>query len=90
MNKLNVLNIVLLIAVFITGISVITVQDQSRQNFAALDKAQKQEIKLNQEYARLKLEQARLANHKLIKIAAEKQNLSPPSAASTYMIERRK
>lgn len=90
MNKLNVLNIILLIAVFITGIAVITVQDQSRQNFTALDKAQKQEIKLNQEYARLKLEQARLANHKLIKIAAEKQNLSPPSSASTYMIERRK
>ena len=32
----------------------------------------KREIQLEQDYARLKLEQARLANHKLIKVAAEK------------------
>jgi cell division protein FtsL len=42
------------------------------------DKAQKREIQLEQDYARLKLEQARLANHKLIKVAAEKQHLLNP------------
>jgi len=55
-----------------------------------LDKAQKQEIKLDQDYARLKLDQARLANHKLIKVAAEKQRLKPPGADNTVMVERKK
>ena len=59
-------------------------------HFIALDKAQKQEIKLDQDYARLKLYQARLANHKLIKVAAEKQHLKPPGADNTVMVERKK
>lgn len=87
MNKLNV---ILLIAVFVSGIAVVTVQDQSRQHFIVLDKAQKQEIQLDQDYARLKLEQARLANHKLIKVAAERQHLQPPTAHNTVMVERGK
>ncbi|PSJ80386.1 cell division protein FtsL [Neisseria iguanae] len=86
MNKLNAL---LLIFVFATGLAVVTVQNQSRLYFIALDKAQKQQIKLDQDYARLKLEQARLANHKLIKVAAEKQNLQPPTSRNTVMVERR-
>ena len=64
MNKLNIL---LLVLVSVSAFAVVTVQDQSRLHFIALDKAQKQEIKLDQDYARLKLDQARLANHKLIK-----------------------
>lgn len=87
MNKLNTL---LLIAAFATGVAVVTVQNESRQRFMALDKAQKQQIKLDQDYARLKLEQARLANHKLIKVAAERQNLKPPTSYNTVMVERRK
>ncbi len=55
-----------------------------------LDKAQKQEIKLEQDYARLKLGQAKLSNHKLIKVAAEKQRLQPPSAHNTVMVEHGK
>ncbi|WP_416191393.1 cell division protein FtsL [Neisseria sp. CCUG12390] len=86
MNKLNT---ILLVAVFLTGMAVVTIQDKSRQHFIALDKAQKQQIKLEQDYARLKLEQARLANHKLIKVAAEKQNLQPPASGNTVMVERR-
>lgn len=86
MNKLNV---ILLMAALMSGFSVVSLQDQSRQYFIQLDKAQKEEIRLDQDYARLKLEQARLANHKLIKVAAEKQNLQPPGAHNTIMIERR-
>ncbi len=85
---MNKLNIILLLAALASGFSVVTVQDQSRLHFMALDKAQKQEIKLDQDYARLKLEQARLANHKLIKVAAEKQSLQPPTAHNTVMLER--
>ncbi|STZ76928.1 cell division protein FtsL [Bergeriella denitrificans] len=85
---MNKLNIILLLAAFASGFFVVTVQDQSRRYFIELDKAQKQEIQLDQDFARLKLEQARLANHKLIKVAAEKQRLRPPSAHNTIMVER--
>ncbi|MDO1509744.1 cell division protein FtsL [Neisseria sp. Dent CA1/247] len=84
MNKLNV---ILLVLALLSGLAVVTVQDQSRQYYISLDKAQKHEIQLDQDYARLKLEQAKLSNHKLIKEAAEKQKLQPPSAADTRMIE---
>ena len=56
MNKLNV---ILLVAASASGFAVVTVQDQARRNYMVLDKAQKQEIKLEQDYARLKLGQAR-------------------------------
>lgn len=85
---MNRLNVILLIAVLGSGLAVVNVQNQSKQYFIALDKAQKQEIRLEQDFARLKLEQARLANHKLIKVAAEKQSLHPPSAGDTFMVER--
>ena len=85
MNKLNV---ILLVAA--SGFAVVTVQDQARRNYMVLDKAQKQEIKLEQDYARLKLGQAKLSNHKLIKVAAEKQRLQPPSAHNTVMVEHGK
>ena len=87
MNKLNV---ILLVAASESGFAVVTVQDQARRNYMVLDKAQKQEIKLEQDYARLKLGQAKLSNHKLIKVAAEKQRLQPPSAHNTVMVEHGK
>ena len=83
MNKLNV---ILLVAASASGFVVVTVQDQARRNYMVLDKAQKQEIKLEQDYARLKLGQAKLSNHKLIKVAAEKQRLQPPSAHNTVKV----
>ena len=84
MNKLNVVLLVLSLA---SGLAVVTVQNQSRQYYIALDKAEKIKISLDQDYARLKLEQARLANHKLIKAAAEAQKLRAPSAENTQIIE---
>ena len=84
MNKLNVM---LLVLALLSGLAAVTVQDRSRQQFIALDKAEKQEIHLEQDYARLKLDQAKLANHQLIKAAAEKQNLRPPSALDTKLVE---
>ena len=80
MGKLNIL---LLVLVTVSAFAVVFKQNQ-------LDKAQKREIQLEQDYARLKLEQARLANHKLIKVAAEKQHLLPPGAHNTAMLERKK
>ena len=87
MGKLNIL---LLVLVPVSAFAVVFMQNQSRLHFIELDKAQKREIQLEQDYARLKLEQARLANHKLIKVAAEKQHLLPPGAHNTAMLERKK
>lgn len=87
---MNKLNIFLLLAAVASGFGVVAMQDRSRLRFIELDKAQKEEIRLDQDYARLKLEQAKLSNHKLIKAAAEKQNLQPPAAQNTIMVERKK
>ncbi len=84
MNKLNV---ILLVAALLSGLAVVTVQDQSRQYYISLDKAEKQEVQLEQDYARLKLDQAKLSNHQLIKSAAERQNLHPPAMTETRMIQ---
>ena len=77
----------LLVLALLSGLAAVTVQDRSRQQFIALDKAEKQEIHLEQDYARLKLDQAKLANHQLIKSAAERQNLHPPAMTETRMIQ---
>jgi len=82
MGKLNIL---LLVLVTVSAFAVVFKQNQSRLHFIELDKAQKREIQLEQDYARLKLEQARLAN-----LAAEKQHLLPPGAHNTAMLERKK
>ncbi len=84
MNKLNV---VLLAVALLSGLAVVTVQDQSRQHFISLDKAEKQEVQLEQDYARLKLDQARLSNHQLIKNAAERQSLHAPEMTETRMVQ---
>ncbi|MDO4641736.1 MAG: cell division protein FtsL [Neisseria sp.] len=84
MNKLNIL---LLLLALVSGLSVVAVQNQSRQYFIALDKAQKNKVTLDQEYARLKFEQAKLSNHKLIKAAAQNQNLRPPESGDTQIVE---
>lgn len=84
MNKLNV---ILLVAALLSGLAVVTVQDQSRQYYISLDKAEKQEVQLEQDYARLKLDQARLSNHQLIKSAAEQQSLHLPDMSETRMIQ---
>ncbi|MBF0804320.1 MULTISPECIES: cell division protein FtsL [unclassified Neisseria] len=84
MNKLNV---ILLAAALLSGLAVVTVQDRSRQYYISLDKAEKHEVRLEQDYARLKLEQAKLSNHALIKEAAERQRLHPPGVSDTRMIE---
>lgn len=83
MNKLNFL---LLLAVCVSAFSVVMQQNQYRLNFTALDKAKKQEIALGQDYAQMRLQQARLANHEAIRAAAEKQNLHPPVSGNTFMV----
>lgn len=84
MNKLNV---ILLILALLSGFAVVTVQNQSREYHIAFDKAEKKAMVLEQEYSRLKLEQAKYANHQLIKAAAEKQHLHPPLPNETKIIE---
>lgn len=86
---MNKLNIVLLVLAFIAGVMVVTVQDQSRQYFILLSQAEKQEVKLEQDYARLKLEQARLSNRRLAELSTEEQVLHPPVVSNTQVVEWR-
>lgn len=87
---MNKLNFFLLPAVCVSAFLVVIQQNQYRLNFTALYKAKKQEIALEQNYAQLRLQQARLANHEAIRSAAEKQNLRPPVSGNTFMVEHQK
>lgn len=51
---------------------------------------EKQEIALEQDYAQMRVQQARLANHEAIRAAAEKQNLHPPVSGNTFMVEHQR
>lgn len=84
---MNRLNVILLAVALLSGLAVVTVQNQSRQYYISLDKAEKQEVQLEQDYARLKLDQAKLSNHQLIKRAAERQSLHFPEMSETRMIQ---
>lgn len=86
---MNKLNMVLLVLVAISGLAVVTVQNQSRTYFNALIEAQNKEKQLDDEHSRLKLEQAKLANHKLIQQAAAVQQLALPPLEKTHMVNRK-
>lgn len=73
--------------VFASAFAVVTVQDQSRQFFIALNKAQKGENLLNEDFSRLKLAQAKLSNHRIIQDAASAQNMHLPTVADTKMLK---
>ncbi|WP_274585721.1 cell division protein FtsL [Neisseria leonii] len=83
---MNKVNIILLAVAFASAMTVVTVKNQTRLRFSELDRAQKAEIQLEQDYARLQLAQAKLANTRLIKAAAKRQKLQPPIAADTKII----
>lgn len=83
---MNKINIILLLLVLASAFAVVTVQDRSRQFFIALDKAQKGENLLNEDFSRLKLAQARLSNHQLILDASARQGLHSPALAETQML----
>ncbi|SPY31990.1 cell division protein FtsL-related protein [Neisseria gonorrhoeae] len=75
---MNKSNFFLLLAVCVSAFSVVMQQNQYRLNFTALDKAKKQEIALEQDYAQMRVQQARLANHEAIRGGGRKTK--PPSA----------
>lgn len=83
------LNVILLVLAFMSGLAAVTVQNQSRADFIELDRANREEEQLEQEYARLKLAQAKLANHQLIKVAAEKQKMKLPELDETKIIDNK-
>lgn len=83
----NFLNIILLFFVFISASFVVMVQHQSRQYYVALDKAERQEIELEQEYTRLKNAQTKVGNHSFVKRVAERQKMHSPLASEIQIIE---
>ncbi|MDF7676711.1 cell division protein FtsL [Neisseriaceae bacterium ESL0693] len=83
MNKINV---ILLLLVLASAFAVVTVQDWSRQYFIALDKAQRDENLLDEDFSRLRLAQVRLSNRQIIQQASVTQHLQPPTLAATRML----
>lgn len=83
MNKLNV---VLLLLVMASAMSVVTVQHRAAEWFAAGERAQARRVELNREYGRLQAEQVRLANHEYIKSAAARLRLQAPTLNRTQAI----
>lgn len=85
-DGMNKINLVLLLLVAVSAFAVVTVQDWTRQYFIALDRAQKDETLLEEDFSRLQLAQARLSNHDIIQRAAAGQDLQPPALATTRML----
>lgn len=83
---MNKLNIVLFVLVVLSALAVVSVQDDSRESFIALEKEHQRQADLEEEYRRLQWQQAQLANHDLIKAAAQKQQLQPPTMQNTKFI----
>ncbi|MBP6116413.1 MAG: cell division protein FtsL [Neisseriaceae bacterium] len=75
MNKLNVLLFVLVIA---SGVAVVTVQDRSRSYTSEIERAQKSAQLLDEQFASMQLEQARLASHANVQVLAQQQGLYVP------------
>lgn len=83
MNKLNV---VLLILVMVSAITVVTVQHRAAELFAAGERAQERRAELEREYKHLQAEQVRLANHEYIKSVSARLNLRAPTLNRTQTI----
>ncbi|WP_434779692.1 cell division protein FtsL [Neisseria sp. Ec49-e6-T10] len=84
MNKLNVF---LLVLVIISAFGVVVLQDEAKKNFIALEQAQKEAKRLDEEYAQLVLVQTSLAKHAVVEELAKKQGLYAPSIDQISVIE---
>lgn len=85
---MNKLNLMLLLVVMLSGLSVITIRHQTRLYYADLNKAQKMQIKLNDDFSRLRVDQAQWSNNHLIKKAANTLQLRPPGVMETVIVHR--
>lgn len=75
MNKLNVFLLVLVVA---SGVAVVTVQDKSRSYTSEIERAQRTAQLLDEQFASMQLEQARLASHANVQDLAYRLGLSVP------------
>lgn len=87
-QRMNKFNAFLLLCVLGSALYLVTVQDQARQKFIALERGQKAAKLLDEEYAQLLLEQTRLINHVTIEQGAQKQALHAPTVEEIRIIEK--
>lgn len=78
-----VINIILFGLVLFSAFEAITVHNDTRQLFTLLDNTKKTERTLNDDFARLQLEQTRLSNMGQIQSAAAAQGMGIPHPALT-------
>ena len=86
-EQMNYLNVVLLLLAFVSGIAVVTQQNDIRNRHAELSRAEAEQQKLEEEFARLQLKQAELSNLRLVRQAAEKSGMVLPDASDTRVVE---
>lgn len=86
--RMNKFNTFLLLCVLGSALYLVMVQDQARQRFIALERGQKEEKLLNEEYAQLVLEQTRLINHATIEKGAQKQGLHAPTVEEIRIVAK--
>jgi len=81
------LNVVLLLLVIASAISVITSQHRARRLFTEVEGAQAAATKLNEEWTQLQLEQGTWATNKRIEsVAARRLGMRAPDPSNTVVI----
>ncbi|MBP6563155.1 MAG: cell division protein FtsL [Neisseriaceae bacterium] len=86
MNKLNVFLFVLVIA---SGVAVVTVQDRSRSHTSEIERAQKNAQLLDEQFASMQLEQAKLSSHANVQDLAHQLGLFVPPIQDVKEIDLR-
>ena len=84
MNKLNLL---LLVLVLLHGFAAVVLQDEARKYYIELEKHRKAARLLEEEHARLTLEQVNLSKHMVIEELAQKHGLRAPTVEEISVLE---
>lgn len=84
---MNKFNIFLLVIVMGSAFGIVILRDETRKNYIELEQSRKQTTNLNDEYARLVLEQINLSKHMVIEEQALKQGLHAPTVDEISVLE---
>ena len=84
---MNKLNLFLLVLVLLQAFAVVVLQDEARKYHIELEKNRKTAKFLEEEYARLMLEQVNLSTHRVIEGLAQKQGLRAPTVEEISVLE---
>ncbi len=84
---MNKLNLFLLVVALLHAFAVVVLQDEARKHYIELEKNRKAARLLEEEHARLMLEQINLSKHMAIEELAQKQGLRAPTVEEISVLE---